>query len=461
MPRSSAILAAVAVVIGLTINVSSVQAQQAAGVCSVQTDSRGTLTSARNLFFSRCAQLALRDCDPVAGGGWQCSSAIIGSHGPANPAISGVAVPAASPTVVSVTNASAGSTTGAGSGSAGTCYAGAATLLGAKNAFASNCAGFSRQDCDPLAGQWICSSANISAVTQVSGGVPVPISQPGTVSTTSSSADMSSSASAASIDTQTAPAPPPASSPATTGRLGSNDLLVLHYDNCPDRDDGQAIPAGKSVVETLGIDAVMVANGTCGNSIRDRFNPGSFAVVQASWGSNYLNVADQRDSATLAATNRWATTLANGGQVWVAEGGQSDFTADVVRRIAARYPNMDLKRIHIIQHSAGATAYNEMFTSSSNLTYLKNRTSYQPIANGNVGGNGSADLNSQSAYFVATARAGRFSTEWNAGFAYLPPDCAVRTERCKLDFSDTVELLYIVGDTRTKTVDDFADNYLE
>jgi hypothetical protein len=244
------------------------------------------------------------------------------------------------------------------------------------------------------------------------------------------------------------------------GRLASNDLLVLHYDNCPDKDDGHAIPSGKSVVEKYDINNVLVVNGTCGNSIRDRFNSASNAVIAASWGTEYLDAHGQRAIAIQEAITRWATTLSNGADVWIAEGGQSDFTADVVRQIEARFSNIDLTRIHVIQHSAGSTAYNEKFTDSANLSYLKNKTSYQTIANGNLGGNGTADLSQQSFYFVISAKASRFSAEWNAGFNYLQPDCTIRTEDCKLDFSDTVELLYIVDDTSTQNVNDFANKYL-
>jgi len=244
------------------------------------------------------------------------------------------------------------------------------------------------------------------------------------------------------------------------GRLAANDLLVLHYDNCPDKDDGHAIPAGKSVIEKYDIKNVLAVNGTCGNSIRDRFNSASNAVMKASWGNEYLDADAKRAAAVQEATTRWATTLSNGADVWIAEGGQSDYTADVVRQLEARYPSFNLRRIHVIQHSTGRIAYNEIFTDSSNLAYLKNKVSYQAIPNGNAGGNGTADFNQQSSFFVRSARASRFSAEWNAGFVYLPPDCSVRTENCKLDFSDTVELLYIVDDTSTQNVNDFANRYL-
>ena len=223
---------------------------------------------------------------------------------------------------------------------------------------------------------------------------------------------------------------------------------------------GHAIAAGKSVVESLGINNVMIANGTCGYDIRNRYVADSVSVIRAAWGSRYLDAYQNLRSSTSTAAARWASVIANGGRVWVAEGGQSDFTADVVRRISAQYGSVNLKRIHVIQHSAGRTAYNEKFTRSSNLNYLKNKVSYKAIPTGNIGGNGSADLNTQSDYFVRVARSGRFGAEWNAAFNYLKPDCSKRTERCKLDFSDTVELLYIVNDTSTRSVNDFANRYL-
>ena len=178
------------------------------------------------------------------------------------------------------------------------------------------------------------------------------------------------------------------------------------------------------------------------------------------WGNNYLDAHNQRTASVNTSANEWASVLANGGSVWVAEGGQSDFSADIVRRIASQFSGINLKKITIVQHSAGSTAYNERFTDAANLTYLRNTISYQTIPTGNAGNNGSADLNSQSSFFVSTARSGRFSTEWNAAFNYLRPDCAIRTENCKLDFSDTVEVLYLVNDQATRSVNDFANTYL-
>jgi len=50
--------------------------------CAVGTEKNGTLRSARLLFQSNCASYTLVDCDPIKGGGWECSSAVLGSRAP-------------------------------------------------------------------------------------------------------------------------------------------------------------------------------------------------------------------------------------------------------------------------------------------------------------------------------------------------------------------------------------------
>lgn len=448
-----------------------------ANYCAVSTNQSGSLGSARSLFQNSCADYKLVDCDPIREGGWQCSSALIGKNAPGGINISNTAPQSGNNTATTgaVSSNSVGTTNTTAetmvstpesvvqSSDSGDCYAVATGLNQSKVAFSQQCATYQRKDCDPMgSNRWVCSSANVSNIQRFSEI---------TEDTAASVADDQTNSPTVDTNVQQNNTTSEDTSPQSRadnntlintqiGRLASNDLLVLHYDNCPDKDDGHAIPAGKSVVEKHDINNVLTVNGTCGNSILNRFNSASNKVMKASWGNEFLDADDQRISAVQESANRWASTLSNGADVWIAEGGQSDFTADVVRQIASRYSNIDLKRIHVIQHSAGRTAYNEEFTDSANLAYLKNKTSYQPVANGNVGGNGTADLNQQSFYFVSTARASRFSAEWNAGFEYLPPDCTVRTENCKLDFSDTVELLYIVDDTTTQNVNDFANKYL-
>jgi len=196
--------------------------------------------------------------------------------------------------------------------------------------------------------------------------------------------------------------------------VGPNDLVALHYDNCPDRDDGHALPAGKAVVERSGLSNVIVVNGTCGDNNRNSYQPGSEAVVRAVWG------------------NQW-----------------QDYY-NLLQSLDSRYPSLNLKKIHVIQHAAGS-GFNEVW--SARIGVVKRLADYRAIPNGNIGGNGSANFNQKSNFFVGVARQSKYSSEWNAAFSYLDPNR-------RLDFSDTVELLYLINDTSTKNVDDFARKYL-
>jgi len=200
-----------------------------------------------------------------------------------------------------------------------------------------------------------------------------------------------------------------------------------------------------------GLSNIIVVNGTCGDNIRSSYQPGSEAVARATWGNQWLDYFNNGQQSIQTATQRWAQVLSNGGDVWVAEGGPSDFTASVLTSLDRQFPSLNLKKVHVIQHAAGARSFNE--ANSARIGIVKRLSDYRAIPNGNIGGNGSANLNSLSTFFVGVARQSEFASEWNAAFNYLPP-----TRR--LDFSDTVELLYLINDTSTKTVDDFARKYL-
>lgn len=411
-----------------------VHAQSAAQACDVRTGTNTSLSDAKALYARACPGVPRRDCDPLPGGAWICSSGVVGSGAPKTTAAVSTPAPSAPPAPAPVVPAPSVPVAAPPPSSASVCStAPAATLGAARSDYAASCS-LPRVDCDPLPdGRWVCSSARIENGAVVS--VP-PAPQPAPV----------------------APASPPVGGGGSAiGRFGGNDLLALHYDNCPDRDDGHALVAGKAVVDKVGISDVVVVNGTCGDGIRNLYRASSEAVMRAAWGGDFLDAFRQGTAtgspATVAAADRWAATIAAGGTVWVAEGGPSDFTARVLRRIGSIYPSVDRKRVRVVQHSTGSRGFNEVRTADANLALVKSVATYVSVPNGNVGGNGSADLNERSSAFVAAARSSRYASAWNAAFAYLNP-----SER--LDFSDTVELLYIIDDRSTRSVDDFARRYL-
>lgn len=227
------------------------------------------------------------------------------------------------------------------------------------------------------------------------------------------------------------------------------DLISLHFDHAPDRDDGHATVADLVVTRHFGI-VPHVVSGTYGDGNRDRYVSGAEAVMQITWGNNWLDAHDNWGAAVQFTASVWLNTLNTGGDIYVAEGGQSDFTADVIRLIIQQSSVITTRRITVIQHSL----INEANANQSDLSFVKSNTNYIKIKDGNSE-NLTADLHQPSKTFTARARASYFSDQWNAAFAYLNP-------RQKLDFSDTVELLYIlnIGTDQVANPDDFADVFI-
>jgi hypothetical protein len=226
------------------------------------------------------------------------------------------------------------------------------------------------------------------------------------------------------------------------------------------------------------------------------------AVMSATWADdwlnahNYTNKNDAPNAQTVEKTaKKWHRTLQNGGHVWVAEGGPSDFTAFVLRYMQnhLNYQFRKPRMIHVIQHGAEACAnpkhfrLNERCTGKENLRYVQNCTDYKIIGNGNCHQvrKGSdkypptANFRSSSVTFnqrfkdVAARHV--YASAWAAAFRYWDPVERENTTALyikdgelvafpwpALDFSDTVELMYILGigvDT-VNDCSDFADVFL-
>lgn len=231
------------------------------------------------------------------------------------------------------------------------------------------------------------------------------------------------------------------------------DLLSLHYDHAPDRDDGQSAAADRTLLQVIyGMDwiaeHVIAVSGAYGENA-GRFNRESDAVMDAAWNDSggWLAGHDAREAVLAELTMRWSQTLGAGGDVWVKEGGQSDLTADVVRRIRTASPAVETTdRIHVVQHSN----WNEDQTTDAALAYTKDETEYIRIRDAN------ANLNVEGgdqAFVRAAVDHPVFGASWRAAFAYYDPDV-------RLDFSDTGELMHILG-LGELGFDEFRARYLE
>jgi len=204
---------------------------------------------------------------------------------------------------------------------------------------------------------------------------------------------------------------------------GPNDEVYLHYDCAPDPDDIHAIAAGRLLTERLGVTPNVII-GTHGDTLGDRYlSRQCNEIATQAYGNDYRDVGNNHSASSVFTAQEWDAVIARGGRVFVAEGGPSDYTFDVLQRMT-----QDTQRVTIVQHSA----YNEMFTNAGALNSVRNNTQYIRIDDGNQSGNGTADFRDE---FTTTLR-NQIAGEplWTT---------AVRLFGVRLDFSDTVEVLRI------------------
>lgn len=239
--------------------------------------------------------------------------------------------------------------------------------------------------------------------------------------------------------------------------LKDGDLLVLAHDNGPDPDDLQALIANKAILDShsCDIDHIMLA-GTIGHKINSPL-AGSLSHSKGVYGQGIALDAYGQENVTASTTAAlFGATVRNNSKVWIAEGGPSDFTAKVLRlMIDQGYSDAELKKINVVQHSCGTGGnWNEAQTRSDNLALMKQRTTYHCIPNGN-NTNSSPDFNSgispANADFISRAKASRYGAEWAWAFSKI---------NNKVDFSDTVEVCYILGTcSGVMTPNAFADKF--
>ena len=118
------------------------------------------------------------------------------------------------------------------------------------------------------------------------------------------------------------------------------------------------------------------------------------------------------------------------------------------RRIKSQLPSLNTKtRIHVVQHSQ----WNEDQTTASDLSYVRANTDYRKIADGNSSGNGTPGLNSKNGdqWNRATSDA-QVGPVWTEARAAASRWFGVNwdNENIKaggMDFSDTVEVMFIFG----------------
>ncbi len=169
------------------------------------------------------------------------------------------------------------------------------------------------------------------------------------------------------------------------------DLLLAQYDCKTDVDDLHSVAAFATLLADPKFAKIHyhAVAGTYG--IQEGLYVPPNDLFQLAFGKNWTDAHENFKNAVQKVKEIALLTLAKQGDIWIADAGQSDFSAKLVEAIQAALPDIDVStRIHIVQHSD----WNEEVTTPAYLDFVKANIDYQKIPDGNAAGNGTPGFRS-------------------------------------------------------------------
>jgi hypothetical protein len=242
------------------------------------------------------------------------------------------------------------------------------------------------------------------------------------------------------------------------------DLLLAQFDCKTDVDDLHSVAALSTLLSSPNFSKIKyhAVAGTYG--IQEGLYVPPNELFQLAFGNSWTDANKNLESALIQVKVIVESTLASGGDIWIAEGGQSDFSAELVRNIQADLPNVKtVQRIHVVQHSD----WNEQVTSPESLQFIKQNTDYRKIADGNVVGNGTPGFRSpEYTGWKNKITNPRLREIWqlanDLGVKYNGKDGRYNNAAVAaggLDFSDLSETCWILGLEDIKDTEHFFNLY--
>ncbi len=169
------------------------------------------------------------------------------------------------------------------------------------------------------------------------------------------------------------------------------DLLLAQYDCKTDVDDLQSAAALATLLSDTKFSKINYHAVAGAYGIQEGPYVPSNDLFNLAFGDNWTVAHENFQNAVTQVKLIALSTLANHGDIWIAEAGQSDFSAELIKAIQADLPEMNIsQRIHIVQHSD----WNEEVTSPASLDFVKTNIDYQKIPDGNAVGNGTPGFRS-------------------------------------------------------------------
>lgn len=251
------------------------------------------------------------------------------------------------------------------------------------------------------------------------------------------------------------PAAPPgdceAPDPTKIGKFAvESDLLLAHFDLKTDVDDLHSAAAVATMLADPCLTEVQHHAVAGAYGTQDGPYVPANELFEAAFGEHWSDAHNDFDRALREVKTRVRNALNAGGDVWIAEGGQSDFTAALLRAVRDELPDIDTRqRVHVVQHSD----WNEESTTAKDLRYVKEHASYHKIPDGNAGGNGTPHLRtSEPVNWRSHVQDPALTDVWSLAIEIANTYNGTENRYTNsaiadggLDFSDTVETCWIFG----------------
>lgn len=242
------------------------------------------------------------------------------------------------------------------------------------------------------------------------------------------------------------------------------DLLLANFDCKTDVDDLHTAAALATLLANKSYSKINyhAISGTYGTQEGLYVPPNE--LMQLAFGNNWSDAHNQMSKAVEKVNPKVKKVLKKGGDIWVAEAGQSDFTALLIKTIIAEMPQIDIKsRIHVVQHSD----WNEKVTTKESLNFVKQHADYHKIPDGNVVGNGSPGfLDANFTKWDSKIKDPKLEQIWSKSISisnqYNGQEGRYKNKSIAaggLDFSDLSEVCYIFGLQDIKNVEEFFERF--
>jgi len=242
------------------------------------------------------------------------------------------------------------------------------------------------------------------------------------------------------------------------------DLLLANFDCKTDVDDLHSVAAFATLMAHPDYSEIQyhAVAGTYGTQSGLYVPPNE--LFQLAFGNNWTDAHANRPIALLKVKDRVSKILDSGGNIWIADAGQSDFSALLIKSIEQERPDIQTKaRFHVVQHSK----WNENATSKEHLEYVKKNSSYHKIPDGNAVDNGSPGFRTYNyPYWRTEVKDKKIRKLWelavSLGDQYNGKEGRYNNKAIAsggLDFSDLSETCFILGLEHIKDTAEFFESY--